>query len=399
MVAGRETHRVAALAAGLFVFGFGEELWARYLPEYLRQLGVSALVLGLFGTLTDLLNAAYAYPGGLASDRFGTRRALLLFATLTATGIAVYLLWPSVAAIFAGLFLVAAWKSLGLPATFALIAEELPAGRRIRGFTAQSIVRRLPVLLAPPLGGLLIASLGMARGMRAAFAISLLLSVAMLLALWAAFRRDPATKSAPLTHRVSHGQTETSRLHPTLRRLLVADCLIRLCEGLPSVFLVVWAIEIVRLSPPQFGLLQSVLMASAILSYLPAAARAGHTEKKPLVVLTFLFFTLFPLAVMFSHSFGSLAAAYVIGGLREIGEPARKALIVDLADPRARVKTVGLYYAVRGFVVAGAAAVGGALWTIRPSLTFGAAALLGAAGTIWAAVTLPGRRASVEAPA
>jgi hypothetical protein len=52
------------LAAGLVVFGLGQELWARYLPEYLRFLGASALVVGGFGALQDLLDAAYAYPGG-----------------------------------------------------------------------------------------------------------------------------------------------------------------------------------------------------------------------------------------------------------------------------------------------------------------------------------------------
>ena len=71
-------------------------------------------------------------------------------------------------------------------------------------------------------------------------------------------------------------------------------------------------------------------------------------------------------------------------------EPARKSLIVDLAvdDPG---RTVGLYYSIRGFAVAGAATIGGALWTIRPSLTFFVAAALGALGTLWAAVALPSR--------
>jgi MFS family permease len=179
------------------------------------------------------------------------------------------------------------------------------------------------------------------------------------------------------------------RLRPALRQLLIADCLIRLCEGLPDVFLVIWAIEIVRVSPAQFGLLTSVLMVTAIASYVPAAALAGRTEKKPFVLLTYVFFTLYPLAILSSRSFGQLVAAYAIGGLREIGEPARKALIVDLADPSARGKTVGLYYAIRGFAVAGAAAIGGGLWTIRPSLTFWTAAALGLAGTLWAALFLP----------
>ena len=151
----------------------------------------------------------------------------------------------------------------------------------------------------------------------------------------------------------------------------------------------IWALEVVRITPAQFGLLISVLMATAIASYFPAAALAGRAERKPFVLLTYVFFTLYPVAILVSTTFGHLIAASVVGGLREIGEPARKALIVDLSDPRARGRTVGVYYAIRGFAVAGAAALGGALWTIRPAWTFLAAGSLGVAGTLWAAFFLP----------
>ncbi|HEV7515605.1 MAG TPA: MFS transporter [Thermoanaerobaculia bacterium] len=378
---------VGALAAGLFVYGFGEELWFRFLPAYLRTLGASAVLLGVFGTAKDLLDAAYAYPGGVVTDRLGSRRALLLFGALTVAGFVLYLALPSVPVIFGGLALVMAWQSLGLPASFTLIREELAGSGRLVAFTVQSVVKRLPIVLAPPLGGYLIGRLGMARGMRVGFAASILLGLGMLVLLARAFRAAPSRVDAELRPASTDAKRRV-RLHPTLRQLLVADCLVRLCEGLPDVFLVVWALEVVRLSPARFGLLTSVLMVTAILSYVPAALLAERAEKKPWVVLTYLFFTLFPLAVVLSHSFAALAAAYVVGGLREIGEPARKSLIVDLAvdDPG---RTVGLYYSLRGFAVAGAAAIGGALWAIRPNLTFIVAAALGGLGTLWAAVALP----------
>ncbi len=377
--------RVAALASALLVYGFGEELWSRYLPEYLRTLGASALLIGVFGTVRDLLGAAYAYPGGVLSDRLGTHRSLLLFGGMSTAGSVVYLLWPSPAGVFAGLAFVMAWRSLGLPATFALIGEELDAGRRIAGFTVQAVVKRVPIVLAPPVGGLLLERFGVRSGMRAGFAISILLSLAMLARLARSLRAaadgaipDPGEPVLPAK----------IRLHPSLRQLLFADCLVRLCEGLPDVFLVLWAIEVLKVSPSRFGLLTSILTATAIVSYFPAAALAQRAEKKSFVVLTYAFFSLFPLAVVLSRSFTALAAAFVLGGLREIGEPARKALIVDLSDAAARGRTVGLYYAIRGFSVASAAAIGGALWTVRPALTFVVAAALGFAGTLWAACFL-----------
>lgn len=384
--------RATSLAVALFVFGFGEELWFRYLPEYLRTLGASVFVVGLFGTVKDLLDAAYAYPGGWASDRLGTRRALLLFGGVTVAGYAVLWAWHSVAGVFAGIVLVMAWASLGLPATFALIGEELDERRRIGGFTVQAILKRLPIVVAPPLGGLLLTRLGTGPGIRLGLLASILLSLAMLVGLSLALRSAESPSTTALRDLV-----KPPKLLPALRRLLEADCLIRLCEGLPDIFLVLWAIEIVGITPAQFGILVSVRTVTSIVSYAPAAALAGKTEKKPFVLLTYAFFTAYPLFVLFARSFGGLLAAWVVGGLSEIGEPARKALIVDLADPAARGRTVGVYYSLRGFAVAGAAAIGGALWTIRPALTFETAAALGVVGTLWAARFLPAREKQAAA--
>jgi MFS family permease len=380
----RDAAPLLPVAAAILAFGLAREIWFRYLPEYLRFLGASALGVGAFGALADLLDAAYAWPGGWLSDRLGHRGALLLFGAMTAAGFAVYLAARSVAAIFAGLLLVAAWSSLGLPAMFSVVGEGLTGARRIAGFTAQAVLRRIPIVIAPPLGGLLLERAGIPRGMRIGFAISVAVSLGMLAVLgWTLRRRGdpPPAGTAP--------PRRPLRLHGTLRRLLVADVLVRLCEGLPEVFLVVWALETLRLSPAEFGVATSALTVTSIVSYFPAALLAGRIEKKPFVVATFLFFTLFPVAVFSARSFAGLLAAFVVGGLREIGEPARKALILDLAPPEARGRTVGAYYAIRGFAVAGAAAAGGALWSIRPALTFLAAAALGAAGTLWAALRLP----------
>jgi len=372
---------VGALALGLFVFAFGQELWFRYLPVYLRFLGATPLVLGAFGALKDLLDAAYAYPGGVITDRLGSRKALVLFGALTVAGFVVYLAWRSVAGVFVGILLVMAWPSLGLPATFSIIGEELRGTRRVVGFTVQAVVKRVPIVIAPIVGGILIEKLGVSNGMRAGFAASIVLGAVMIAILHRRFRGAASPGPAERGKR--------PRLPSALRRLLAADVLIRLCEGLPDVFIVIWVIEVRRFSPAQFGILTSILTGTAIVSYIPAAVLAGRAEKKWFIVLTYVFFTLYPVAVFLARDFLAMAGAFAIGGLREIGEPARKSFIVDSAEPAKRGRTVGFYYAVRGFSVAGAAAIGGWLWTIRPSLTFLVAAALGVAGTAGCAIFLP----------
>ena len=122
--------------------------------------------------------------------------------------------------------------------------------------------------------------------------------------------------------------------------------------------------------------------------YIPAARIADRVGRKPFVVATFVCFALFPVAVVLAGSFYTLLFAFVVGGLREIGEPSRKAMIVDFAEPHLRARTVGLYYLVRSLTITPAAAVGGLLWKVEPQATFITAGVIGIVGTIVFAATV-----------
>src|SRR5438045_4973880 len=75
----RSKHNLIILLVATFVIGAGEELWIRFVPKYLQALGATIFVIGLFDALRTLLGAIYAYPGGVLVDRWGHRRAVLLF--------------------------------------------------------------------------------------------------------------------------------------------------------------------------------------------------------------------------------------------------------------------------------------------------------------------------------
>ena len=168
---------IAAMLAMFLVLGMGEELWSRFVPKYLETLGAGAWAVALYGTLKDLLDAVYPYPGGWMADRLGRRSALVLFAGLAIGGYALYMVAPSWPWILAGTVLVMAWSSLTLPAIFAVIGDHLPPARRAMGFGVQSILKRVPIILAPPLGGALIAELGFAAGIRVGLAVTILLAL------------------------------------------------------------------------------------------------------------------------------------------------------------------------------------------------------------------------------
>src|SRR5213595_2954251 len=167
---------VAIASAAVFLLGFGEELWKKFLPKYLEALGASTPIIGLFGTAEDFFDAVYQYPGGWIADHLGRRRAFLIFIALSVAGYVVYLFstwWPL---LFLALALVMAWQSMASPAIFAVIGDSLPRERRAMGFTLQSILKRLPIVIAPILGGGLIVALGIVKGVHTGLLITLVLA-------------------------------------------------------------------------------------------------------------------------------------------------------------------------------------------------------------------------------
>src|SRR5262245_42911424 len=163
---------VAAASAAVFLLGFGEELWKKFLPKYLEALGAGTTTIGLFGTVKDFFDAIYQYPGGWLADRAGRRRAFLVFIGLASLGYLIYLLSPSWPFIFLGLAFTMAWTSMASPAIFAVIGDALPKNKRAIGFTFQSLIKRLPMAVAPLIGGSMIARLGVQRGVRTGLVIT-----------------------------------------------------------------------------------------------------------------------------------------------------------------------------------------------------------------------------------
>lgn len=378
---------VAVASGAVFLIGFGEELWKKFLPKYLEALGASTPVIGLFGTAENFLDAIYQYPGGWIADHLGRRRAFLLFLTLACIGYLVYLLSPTWPWLFVALTLVMVWQSMASPAIFAVIADSLPRERRAMGFTLQSILKRLPIVVAPIIGGTLIASVGVVKGVHSGVLVTLVLAattVLLVMRINIPINAGEATNIRGVWRSFQSG----------LKRLLISDIIIRTCEGMTGVLTILYVTNVQGFSVARYGTLIAIQMITSILVYLPAGKIADRIGRKPFVIVTFLSFALFPVAIVAASSFTLLVVAFVIGGLREIGEPARKAMIVDFAGENVRARSVGLYYLVRSLSITPAAAIGGLLWKIAPQVPFMIAGIIGIAGAVVFATTVEERHAS-----
>src|SRR5436190_1199763 len=372
------------LLIAIFVIGAGEELWMRFVPKYLQAVGATIFVIGLYDALRTLIGAIYAYPGGVVADRWGHRRAFIIFNVVSIVGYALILLVPHWAGVIAGMFFFLSWSCFSLPATFSLVAAALEANRHSMGIGVQSVIKRLPIMVAPFFGGLLIDRFGVVGGVRIALVISIALSGAAIF-VQRQIRDEP--KEETTGERLTFWQS-LHEFNSPMRRLLLSDILIRFCERIPYAWVVIFAMDYIGVNARQVGVLITVEMLAATLCIIPASHYADRYGREPFVIVTFIMFTLFPISLLISHAFPSysfalLIVAFIVRGFKEFGDTSRKALIIGYCDPSRCGQMVGAYYLVRDLIVSVGALLGAYLWTMNPNLNLLGAVAFGIAGTIF----------------
>lgn len=372
-----------ALLAMVVLVGMGEKMAERFLPLYLMAVGGTTWAVGSLNGMDNLLSALYSFPGGYLSDLLGYKKALIVFNLVAMAGYGIVILVPTWWAVLVGAVFFISWTAISLPAIMSLVSKAVPKERRTMGVSLHSLTRRIPMALGPVVGGALIQVFGRVKGVRISFGVALLLG-AVAIALEVFFiKEDP---DAGTKDRAVHLRDSIHYITPDLRNLLISDILIRFAEQIPYAFVVLWAVDRNGITPLQFGVLTTIEMVTAMLVYIPVAILADRNTKKPFVLTTFVFFTAFPVVLYFSRSFPALCGAFVLRGLKEYGEPTRKALIMDLAPENAKASTFGTYYLIRDIIVSVAAFGAAWLWNRGPGVNFFTAAAFGAAGTIYFAV-------------
>ncbi|MDR9445470.1 MAG: MFS transporter [Haloquadratum sp.] len=406
----RRERDIVVLSVAMFTFSLAFQATSRYLPRYLSVLGAGAVVIGLFGSLSSLLAALYPYPGGVIADRVGSRRALTAFGVASTVG---FLLWalaepigtlrlsgpagPLVipVGIFVGAVFVQAWRSLGLGATFAVVKQAVPPDRLASGFASTETVRRLAFLLGPVLAAAVLAMMTFTRG----FVIILFAAATVAAVGTVAQHRLYDAADEPIgkpLQGLGQLRRDLRALPAALRTLLVADACVRFANGMVYVFFVIVVTEFLAVGlrlpaalggraigpDPFFGLLLGVEMLIALAAMLPMAAVADRVGYKPVVAAGFAVYALFPVLLISAPADPLvLIALFAFSGLRFAGLPAHKAFIIAPARRGAGATTVGVYYLIRNLVTVPAAAVGGVLYALSPTVAFTAASVVGLVGT------------------
>jgi len=388
---------VGVVLVSVLFFGLGEQLWNPFFPAYLQaKLGAGAgstmagvsvaalLAVGVYACLRNLFEAVCYVGGGQLTARLGDRGSLIVFGVLTVAGYALFLVWGGPVGAIVATLLIVGWEPLSVPVTFTTVGATVTKSSQGMAFALQSIQKRLPKIVGPLMAGFVLAAaaahygsreVGYVVGMRGLVAVSLLLGLASLgLQLrWMPHHEPPPPGPG--------ARAVVRQFPPPLRRLLLAEVFTRWCDWLVREFVVLYLLGTRGVDAATVGLLFALQNVTALLTYLPVGRMTAVVGLQPFIGATFVFFALFPLALAIAPDGWGVAAAFVVYGLREVGEPARKALITSLVPRDVRAQGVGLYWGIRSVAVCWASLVGALVWAwLGPEALLYLAFVFGAAG-------------------
>jgi len=375
--------------------GFAEEIWRNFLAIHLKDsvTGVNeasrvleaAKYMGVFAFCANLFEGFGYMIGGRVAHRLGARSALIVSAAPMLLGFTLLLMIRHPLAIVFSALLVSNWEPLSVPATFAVVGSEVPKNRRTIAFAVQSISKRLPKILGPLVGGVAMA-VGFWLNLSLAFG---LVVVACLIQFFLLARMRPTndTPSIPI-------RQVLARIPPDLKLLLSAEILLRWGDWFVRDFAVLYVVGVLGRSNQEAGVLLALTSFTALLTYIPVGKMVDRASSpKPFIALTFFLFALFPINLVvlprLLPSLGvplimALSLVFVLNGLREIGEPARKSLIVAGFPAEIRARGVGLYWGLRSLAFCPAPLLSYFLWSsLGPEATFLIGGILGMLGAAW----------------
>ncbi|HET8570039.1 MAG TPA: MFS transporter [Candidatus Limnocylindria bacterium] len=375
-------------------------LFQPFLPLYIASVGGTATDVGIAGASSALAFLAAEAVWGWASDRVGAGRPLLISKLVTTAAFLGYLWRTELWWIYILQFVRGISEVAMAPIGRALLARHVASERRgtIMGlyFTTQSLARSGTGFV----GGGLIDGIGF----RALFALCAALSFASgILAFLGLRGTRELDRAADRASATAAAPTEGFRRQFTILSILAG--LGFWAQSGWWMFFPLFAATIVGLSASQVGILTSLAGIAVLVFTLPGGRLADRYGRKPLLMIGLAISSIPAVAIAIGAgtSFGALAVlSFLLAAGNATSNPARQALIADIAPAGRQGLTMGVYGVAEDVGILVGPLLGGILWDrIGPGATFAMFAAVYFVTIATAAVLLrePARRRAPAADA
>ncbi|MEW6031756.1 MAG: MFS transporter [Bacillota bacterium] len=389
----------------LILANIGTHVEQRFFQLYVRELGGSAVSIGLLATIASLVIVVLSPVGGWLTDRYRRVKLYAAAPLLGTAGCLLMLTAPRWEWLIPGLIL--SWMP-GLivgPALFGLVSDLGPVETRGTRFAYQMAAAGVCATLGPLVGGYIYKYFGYRTFLAAQAGM---LALASLVRFFVRDPRDSARRDAGYRHpgllpglATAFWQMAGSR---QFMLVFLVSTVATFGMGAAMHFTSVFMNEVLHVSEADMGILYAVAGAAGIAASLVGGVAADRFGRKPVLALTVFGMSLGLLWFSGARTLASLGGAWLFQGFAgSLGGPAADALMADLTEKETRGTVRSVFTGLQTLAFLPAPVLGGLLWErVAPVAPFyaGAAiiALAGAVLVIW--VREPGRAGAsgVKAP-
>ena len=354
------------LALSIFLWSMGLGMYNFIWPVYVKELGGSAVDLGLLLSLSGLVVTISAIPGGLWADRYDRKWVLVVGWAIGVPAPLLFILARNWVALVAGVFFYA-FSAVSNPALQAYIVHSAPAENLAATFNLIFAAFPLGLVITPPIG----SALATRYGMHAAFWAALVLYILSTLVLFGLTPQRAAAASAG---------AKTAPQALSDRRLIFLSFIFAAAMGVQSIglpFATPFLQDVAHTDLATIGRLGSVASLSGFLLS-PLIGRFADRQGATLAMALSMAVFAFSLGAMAAYP-TSLAIIYLSFALRGSADGARGLMtsLVGRAIGKERLgQGYGIYNLIIGFVGLATPYLGGWLYQVGPAWPFWATAIL-----------------------
>jgi MFS family permease len=370
---------ILVLVSSLVIWEFVLQIVTPYEALYIFALGGSGVTLGILSTTRMLFSTFLRIPGGYLADKHGRRKVFSLAAIVSSLGYLFYIFAKSWLWLLPGAFLLSI-SGLAEPAMGAIKADSVKPEERGRGYAIINTIPRIPAMVAPAIGGFLIADrssdFGISLiGIRIGY-VALFFGVILSGLICLFYLRDiyqPEDKgSLKLGLNMFGDVLEIISQSPlSIKRLLLLGGFFMFCFHLDSSLVAVYAIDVGGLSTIEWGLIVSLTMVISSLATLLIGWLVDRYGRKRVFVPAIVALGISTLLFLVSDSFTKFLFARIIGSIGLYGRMISfQVLVADSIPVSIRGRIMGVYNICMHAGSSIAVLLSGFLYDVSPEYPF-----------------------------
>ena len=312
-----------ALTLSITLWLFPHMMVTPYESLYFLALGGSGALLGLMNTVQSMLGIGLKFSGGSIADRRGRKKVIGIVTIMLSFFYFFYIFARSWVWVFIGASLLSL-RSLYTPALQAIRADSVKPRERGRGFIFFSVLPRIPAIIAPALGGMLMVDLasnygisleGVRLGFILVFIGAFSAGLVRLTFLEETLEKrrhghDSAKKGLKTFLREWCDAIASSK--SDIKRLILLNGFFMFCFHFDPLFRDVYAVKIKSIPADQWGIIVSIAQAFMIVAALVMGGLIDRYGSKHVFVPSVFFLGLANLMFILGETFTSILLSMVI---------------------------------------------------------------------------------------